>query len=66
MPALADDIVHLKREVIVTPAFTAAQALKNATRTIPVVFISNDPIGAAAFELPMVIEWQCNGKVKNF
>jgi putative tryptophan/tyrosine transport system substrate-binding protein len=45
LPALADELIRLKPEVLVTPAFTAALALKNATKTIPVVFISNDPVG---------------------
>lgn len=45
LPALADELVHLKPDVLVTPAVTAALALKNATRTIPVVFLgSADPV----------------------
>jgi ABC-type uncharacterized transport system substrate-binding protein len=37
-PALADELVRLKVDVIVTTATIAAQAAKNATRTIPIVF----------------------------
>jgi putative tryptophan/tyrosine transport system substrate-binding protein len=45
LPALADELVRLKLDVLVTPAFTAALALKNATRTIPVVFLGvADPV----------------------
>jgi ABC-type uncharacterized transport system substrate-binding protein len=38
LPTLVDDLVRLKVDVLVTPATTEALALKNATRTIPVVF----------------------------
>jgi putative ABC transport system substrate-binding protein len=45
LPALADELIRLKLDLIVTPATTAAMALKNATRTIPIVFIiDGDPV----------------------
>jgi putative ABC transport system substrate-binding protein len=45
LPALADELVRLKVDVLVTPSTTAALALKNATRTIPIVFlIDGDPV----------------------
>jgi putative ABC transport system substrate-binding protein len=45
LPALADELVHLKVDVLVTPSTTEALAAKNATRTIPIVFISvADPV----------------------
>jgi putative ABC transport system substrate-binding protein len=52
LPALADELVRLKVDVLFTPApFTPAlaeaQTAKNATRTIPVVFISSaDPVAS--------------------
>jgi putative ABC transport system substrate-binding protein len=46
LPELADELVRLKLDVIVTDTSMATQAAKNATKTIPVVFTSaNDPIG---------------------
>jgi putative ABC transport system substrate-binding protein len=45
LPALADELVRLKVDVLITPAMTAALAAKNATRTIPVVFFgAGDPV----------------------
>jgi putative ABC transport system substrate-binding protein len=45
LPALAEELVRLKVDVLVTPSTTAALALKNATRTIPIVFlIDGDPV----------------------
>ena len=47
LPALADELVRLKVDVLVTPATPAALAAKNATRTIPIVFFSvADPVAA--------------------
>ena len=46
-PALADELVRLKVDVLVTSTTTAALAAKNATRTIPIVFLSvADPVAA--------------------
>jgi predicted nucleic acid-binding protein len=39
LPALADELVRLKVDVLVTPSTPAAQAAKNATKTIPIVFL---------------------------
>jgi putative ABC transport system substrate-binding protein len=45
LPALADELVRLKVDVLLTPATPAAVAAKNATRTIPIVFYSgSDPV----------------------
>jgi putative tryptophan/tyrosine transport system substrate-binding protein len=45
LPGLADELLRLKPDVLITPAFTGALALKNATRTIPVVFLGvADPV----------------------
>src|SRR5882724_11728724 len=37
LPALADELVRLKVDVLLTPALPAALAAKNTTRTIPIV-----------------------------
>ena len=45
LPGLADELVRLKVDVIVAASANAAQAAKNATQTIPVVFVSmSDPV----------------------
>ena len=45
-PNLADELVQLKVNVIVTNGTPATQAAKNATKTIPIVMISvTDPVG---------------------
>ena len=47
LPALADELVRLKVDVLLTPATSEALAAKNATRTIPIVFfIVGDPVAA--------------------
>jgi putative tryptophan/tyrosine transport system substrate-binding protein len=47
LPALADELVRLKVDVLVTPSTLAAQAAKNATKTIPIVFLGvSDPVVA--------------------
>jgi len=45
LPALADELVRLKVDVLLASATPAAVAAKNATRTIPVVFYGGfDPV----------------------
>ena len=47
LPTLAEELVRLKIDVIIAPNTPAAVAAKNATKTIPIVFIDvTDPIGA--------------------
>jgi putative tryptophan/tyrosine transport system substrate-binding protein len=47
LPALADELVRLKVDVLLTPGTPGALALKKATRTIPIVFIDvTDPVAA--------------------
>jgi putative ABC transport system substrate-binding protein len=47
LPALVDELVHLKVDVLLTPSTPAAVAAKNATKTIPIVFYSgSDPVAA--------------------
>jgi putative ABC transport system substrate-binding protein len=48
LPALANELVGLKVDVLVTGGFNDALAAKNATKTIPVVFLGvvTDPVGS--------------------
>src|SRR6266478_140207 len=47
LPALADELVRLKVDMLVTPSTNEALAAKNATRTIPIVFLRvGDPVAA--------------------
>jgi putative tryptophan/tyrosine transport system substrate-binding protein len=45
LPALAQELVRRKVDVIVAQATPAVQAAKGATRTIPIVSLSADPVG---------------------
>jgi putative tryptophan/tyrosine transport system substrate-binding protein len=46
LPALADELVRLKVNVIITPGSNDTRAAKNATKTIPIVFLGavSDPV----------------------
>jgi putative ABC transport system substrate-binding protein len=47
LPALVDELIRLRVDVLVTPAMAAAFAAKNATRTIPIVFFNvSDPLAS--------------------
>jgi putative tryptophan/tyrosine transport system substrate-binding protein len=47
LPALADKLVRLKVDLLITPGTPGALALKKATRTIPIVFADvTDPVAA--------------------
>ncbi len=51
LPALADELVRLKVDVLIAPNTPAALAAKNATRSIPIVFIDvTDPIAAGLID----------------
>src|SRR5262245_14461843 len=51
LPALADELVRLKVDVLVTPGINETLAAKNATRTIPIVFMSSaDPVAAGLID----------------
>ena len=51
LPALADELVRLNVDVLVTSSAPAALAAKNATRTIPIVFLSvADPVAAGLID----------------
>jgi putative tryptophan/tyrosine transport system substrate-binding protein len=50
LPALADELVRLKVDMIIAPNTPAAVAAKNATKTIPIVFIDvTDPTAAGCW-----------------
>jgi putative tryptophan/tyrosine transport system substrate-binding protein len=47
LPALADELVRLKVDVLTMSTMSAALAAKNATKTIPIVFLTTgDPVAA--------------------
>jgi putative tryptophan/tyrosine transport system substrate-binding protein len=47
LPALADELVRLRVDVLLTPGTPGALALKKATQTIPIVFLDvTDPVAA--------------------
>ena len=50
LAALAAELVALKVDVIVTVGTQAAQAAKQATKTIPIVTTSSDPVGTGLVE----------------
>jgi len=51
LPALANELVQLNVDVLLTPAITAALALKKATKTIPIVFVGiSDPTATGLIE----------------
>jgi putative tryptophan/tyrosine transport system substrate-binding protein len=51
LPTLADELVKRKMDVLITPGTTSALALRNATKTIPIIFTDvTDPIGAGLVE----------------
>jgi putative tryptophan/tyrosine transport system substrate-binding protein len=51
LPALADELVRLKVDVLIAPNTPAAVAAKSATKTIPIVFIDvTDPIAAGLID----------------
>ena len=45
-PDIIGELVRLKPSVILTISLSAALAAKNATTTIPIVFIASDPLGS--------------------
>src|SRR5258708_23121615 len=47
LPALADELVRLKVDLVFAPSTNLALVAKNATKTIPIVFVgSGDPVAA--------------------
>ena len=46
LPKLAVEVVQLRVDAIVTDSTPATQAAKNATRTVPIVAITNDPVAS--------------------
>jgi putative ABC transport system substrate-binding protein len=51
LPAIAEELVRLKVDVLLTPGTPGALALKNATRTIPIVFTDvTDPVAVGLID----------------
>ena len=51
LPALADELIRLKVDVLVVSTTAAVQVAKNATRTIPIVFFGvYDPVAAGLID----------------
>ena len=46
LPGLANELIGLKVDLLIAPSTNEARAAKNATKTIPIVFSSNDPVGS--------------------
>ena len=46
LPGLANELIGLKVDLLITPSTNEARAAKNVTKTIPIVFSSNDPVGS--------------------
>ena len=50
-PALAEELVGLKVDVLVVSSTAAALALRNATRTIPIIFLNvSDPVASGLID----------------
>ena len=51
LPALADELVRLKVDVIITNSTSAAIAAKNATKNIPIIFLGvSDPVASGLID----------------
>jgi ABC-type uncharacterized transport system substrate-binding protein len=51
LPALADELLRLKVDVLVTPTDVEALAAKNTTKSIPIVFLEvSDPVASGLVE----------------
>jgi putative ABC transport system substrate-binding protein len=50
LPALVDEFIRAKADIIMTASTASAVAAKRATTTIPIITISSDPIGASLIE----------------
>jgi len=46
IPNLVNEVVQLKVDVLVVPILSAARAAQQATKTIPIVMVTGDPVGA--------------------
>ena len=46
LPGLANELIGLKVDLLIAPSTNEARAAKNVTKTIPIVFSSNDPVGS--------------------
>ena len=65
LPELAAELVALKVQIIVAPPTPAAQAAKQATKTIPIVFAGvGDPVASRARRQPRAAGRQCHRVVR--
>ena len=46
IPNLVNELVQLKVDVLVVPILSAARAAQQATKTLPIVMVTGDPVGA--------------------
>jgi hypothetical protein len=67
LPALADELVQAKVDIIITASTPPAVAAKRATATIPIITISADPIGAnlvtSLGQAPMSPDYSFPGRI---
>jgi putative ABC transport system substrate-binding protein len=62
LPALPEEMVRLRVDILVAPATPAAVAAKNATRTIPIVFYTgSDPVVAGLIDSLARPGWNITG-----
>src|SRR5262249_397855 len=50
IPSLVNELVQLKVDVLVVPILSAARAAKQATKTIPIVMVTGDPVAAGVVD----------------
>src|SRR5262245_9430726 len=50
IPGMVNELVQLKVDVLVVPILSAACAAKQATKTIPIVMVTGDPVAAAVVD----------------
>ncbi len=50
IPSLVTELVQLKVDVLVVPTLNSARAAKQATKTIPIIVIMSDPVGAGIID----------------
>ena len=62
LPGLAADLVGRKVDVIVAAGPPSARAVKSATSTIPIVFVSADPLGEGSGRQSRPAGWQSHGR----
>jgi putative ABC transport system substrate-binding protein len=46
LPGMANELIGLNVDLLITPSTNETRAAKNATKIIPIVFSSSDPVGS--------------------